>query len=243
MTEDSKQIKPGASPNYDLASISLQIGTRVQLITEQTSQSRRYFAVLIGYLTGAAVLVRTPTEGTLTVPFKEGEPLTVRVFAGVHVYSFRTVVERVQLIPFPCLYLRYPREVSGVAIRKAMRAQIEIPAQATAATAGDETPQTSPVSLSNLSASGGLVQSETKLGNVQDEIGISFAFVARPGEPEVQISTRATIRNLSEPKPSSPQQPARYAHGVEFVGLDPTEQALLQILVYESVVGLRQPAA
>jgi c-di-GMP-binding flagellar brake protein YcgR len=239
MPKESEQTKAEAPPTFDLASINLQIGTRVQLITERTSRPQQYFATLIGYLAGAAVLVRTPAEGALTVPFQESEPLMVRVFSDVHVYSFRTFVERIQISPFPCLYLAYPSAVTGIAIRKAMRVKVDIPAQAIAS---GEPPQTSDVSLTDLSVAGGMIESDTKLGNVQDEIGISFTFIARPGDREIQIDARAIIRNLREPKPTASQKPGRYAHGVEFVNLDPTQQVTLQTLVYEAFVGVRQSA-
>jgi|SRR5882757_4675175 len=237
---DAEQTKADASPTtYDLASINLAIGTRVQLITEQSGRPQQYFATLIGFLAGVAVLVRTPAEGGLSIPFQKSEPVTVRVFSGLHVYSFASFVERVQVSPFPCLYLGYPSAVTGMAIRKAMRVKVDIPAQATPAASGEPLPA-SAVSLTDLSAIGGLVEADMKLGNVNDEIGISFAFIARPGDRQVQINARATIRNLREPKPTSSEKPGRYAHGVEFVNLDPTEQAMLQNLVYEAFLGVRQ---
>jgi c-di-GMP-binding flagellar brake protein YcgR len=224
--------------SFDLDAIHLQIGSKLQLTTEQSSRPP-YFATLIGYLTGAAVLVRTPTENGLSVAFHEGEPLTVRVFSDIHVYSFKTFVDRVLVSPFPCLCLAFPKTVSGVALRKAMRVKVDIPAQVTRPAAGAP-PQTSAVSLTNLSIVGAQVESELKLGEIQDEIEISFAFVSRTGHQEVKVKTFAAIRNLKAPKADSSGQRNRYTHGVEFLKLDPTEQVMLQNLIYEAFMGDRK---
>jgi c-di-GMP-binding flagellar brake protein YcgR len=225
--------------SFELDAIHLQIGARLQLITEQSGRPQNYFATLVGYLAGAAVLVRTPTENGLAVAFHEGEPLTVRVFAGIHVYSFKTFVDRILVSPFPCLCLAFPKMVSGVALRKAMRVKVNIPAQATRSVTG-EAPQSGAVSLTNLSIVGALVESELQLGQVQEEIEISFTFVTQPGDREVTVRTRAAIRNLRAPKADSSGQPGLYTHGVEFLNLEPTERVMVQNLIYEAFVSDRK---
>jgi c-di-GMP-binding flagellar brake protein YcgR len=239
MPNDSKKQQPDTPANYDLAEINLRIGARLQLSTERTSPPRHYFAPLIGYLAGEAVLVRTPMENGLSVPFQEGEQLSVRVFSGVQVYSFKTSVNRTLSSPFPCLYLAFPRTVIGTPLRKAIRVKVDIPVQATRSGAG-EAPKTDTGSLTNLSVTGGRIESEMKLGDVQDEIEISFAFVVQPEDREVRINARAIIRNVNAPKPDSSQRPGPYAHGIEFVNLDPNELAKLQTLIYDAVLAIRQ---
>jgi c-di-GMP-binding flagellar brake protein YcgR len=241
MTTGPKEQETSTSVTYELAAINLNIGARLQLVTQQTNRPQHYFASLIGYLADVAVLVRTPTENGLSVAFQEGEPLTVRVFSDVHVYSFKTFVDRVLLSPFPCLYLAFPRTVSGTVLRKAMRVKVNIAAQVTRAVPGEPpTTETATVSLTNLSIIGGLVESESKLGEVKEEMEISFAFVAGPGAQEVRITTRAAIRNLVAPKAIGGRQSNLYAHGVEFINLESTDQIMLQNLVYEAFVGSRQ---
>lgn len=178
-------------------------------------------------------------ENGLSVPFQEGEQLSVRVFSGIQVYSFKTSVNRTLSSPFPCLYLAFPRTVIGTPLRKAIRVKVDIPVQVTRSTAG-EAPKTDTGSLTNLSVTGGRIESEMKLGDVQDEIEISFTFVDQPEHREVRINARAIIRNLNAPKPDSSQKPSPYAHGIEFIHLNPNELAKLQILIYDAVVASRQ---
>jgi len=241
MPEESKQSPSETPPTYDLAAINLQIGSRLQLVTERTNARQSYFATLIGYLAGEAVLVRTPMERGLSIPFQEGEPLTVRVFSGVQVFSFATFVDRISVSPFPCLYLKFPQAVSGTTLRKAMRVKVDLRAHATRSPTG-ESPQTEAVSLTNLSVAGGLIESEMPLGAMGDKIEVSFAFVVQSGDREVQIKAQAVIRNVKPPKTGPSQQGSRYVHGVEFVDLGPTDQAMLQNLVFEAVVAGRQLA-
>jgi len=73
-----------------------------------------------------------------------------------------------------------------------------------------------------------LIEAQQRLGEMGEEIDLSFSFIAQPGESEIQLGTRATIRNIKSVKTTTSQEQGPYAHGVEFADLDPTKQILLQ---------------
>jgi len=239
MPDDPSRQPAVPAPDCDLTAIHIQIGTKLQLISDRTGRPLHHFATLIGFLAGEAVLVKTPTENGALVPFREGERLTARVFSGLNVYTFATIVERVQSTPLQCLYLAFPKTVTGTALRKAIRIRTNLAGKASRATAG-EAPQDGDVSITNLSIAGASFDSQGKLGELGEQITLSFAFFVQPGDCEVQFKTRATIRNLKAPKPGPAGSPGAHAHGVEFLDLEPTEQIKLQNFLYESVVAGRQ---
>jgi len=239
MPDDPSRQPAEPAPACDLTAINIQIGTKLQLISDRTGRPLHHFATLIGFLAGEAVLVKTPTENGALVPFREGERLTARVFSGLNVYTFATNVERVQSTPLHCLYLAFPRTVTGTALRKAIRVRTDLKGTASKATAGEPAPDEE-ISLSNLSIAGASFDSQGKLGEPGEQITLSFTFLVQPGDCQVQFKTRATIRNLKAPKPGSAASPGAYAHGVEFLDLEPTEQIKLQNFLYESVVAGRQ---
>jgi c-di-GMP-binding flagellar brake protein YcgR len=227
------------SQDYEFAAMNLQVGARLQLFVERTGHRQQYFTTLIGYVPGEAILVMTPTENGLSAPFKQGEPLTVRAFSGVNVFSFRTSVDQNVSRPLACLHLAFPKAVSGTALRKAMRIKVSLPGKVTRSIVG-EPPRTSDVSVTNVSVLGGLIEAQERLGEMGEEIDLSFSFIAQPGESEIQLGTRATIRNIKSVKTTTSQEQGPYAHGVEFADLDPTKQILLQQLIYETVIADRQ---
>jgi c-di-GMP-binding flagellar brake protein YcgR len=235
--DDPKPKLSEASP-CDLARINLQIGARLQLIARRAGQPRNFFATLIGFVEGETVLVKTPTENGLPVQFQEGNPLTVRAFTGVQVFSFETLVDRTLASPFHCLYLRFPHAVVGTPLRKAIRVKVDLPGQASLSVP-DGSVRTDTVFVTDLSLSGGLIESEGELGQVGGEIDLAFAFVAQPGNSEMRINARGTIRNLKAHKDPS-KKDRKFSHGVEFARLDEAEEAKLRNLIFDAVVGNRQ---
>jgi c-di-GMP-binding flagellar brake protein YcgR len=227
------------SRDYEFAAMNLQVGARLQLFVERPGRRQQYFAALIGYVPGEAVLVMTPMENGLSVPFNQGEPLTVRAFSGVNVFSFRTSVDHSVSRPLACLHLAFPKAVSGTALRKAMRVKVDLPGRVSRSIDGEPT-RTSDVSVTNLSVLGGLIEAQDTLGEMGENLDLSFSFITQPGECEIQFSARATIRNIKSAKTTDSQARGAYAHGVEFVDLDPTKQILLQQLIYETVIADRQ---
>ena len=227
------------SQDHEFVAMNLQVGARLQLFVERTGQRQQYFATLIGYVPGEAVLVMTPMENGFPVPFRQGEQLTARAFSGVNVFSFRTFVDHNVSRPLACLHLAFPKAVSVTALRKAMRVKVNLPGKATRSIDG-EPPHISDVSVTNVSALGGLIEAQEKLGEIGEKIELSFSFITQPGESEIQLSTQAAIRNIKPIRTSASQEQGLYAHGLEFLELEPTKQILLQQLIYETVSADRQ---
>ncbi len=125
MTETLAHGVSNGQPLYELPRTNLQIGSRLQLIAKRSGQARNYFATLIGYIETEGVLVKTPREHGLTVLFREGEPISVRAFTGLQVYSFETHVSRILVTPFHGLYLGFPRAVTGTRLRKSDTGQAQ----------------------------------------------------------------------------------------------------------------------
>jgi hypothetical protein len=66
-----------------------------------------------------------------------------------------------------------------------------------------------------------------------------YAHVSQPGNHQVIVNTRASIKNVNVIKPS-PAQYEVFTYGVQFIDLEPSHYTLLQNLTYEALIADRQ---
>jgi c-di-GMP-binding flagellar brake protein YcgR len=221
----------------DFAEFNLQIGARLQILAGATRTNASYFTSLVGYAPGEFVLVKAPIERNLPIALQEGEDLTVRIFSGINVVSFTCHVERVFNNFYGCVQLSYPESVKAIRLRKAMRVRVNLAAQIKVAMP-DAEPRAETGTLVNLSTAGGLIEAKTKLGDPEQQLDLSFTFVAPTGDQQVRVDVKATIRStktVNQPRGGG----ELFTYGVEFDEIDPSKQILLQNLLYEVVIANR----
>lgn len=211
--------------------IKLQVGTRLQIMLKRGARQVIYYTTLIGYVSGEYLLMKIPFENGLSVPMQGGERVALRVFSGMNVFTFVCYVESVFLSPRYYMHLTFPAEIQTTALRKAVRVKVDLPVQIKGtAECG---------SITDISVDGAQITAGSALGEADAKIALSFTFQIKPTNQDVLIETSATIRNLHELPTAKKDAPARFSHGVSFDEIDPTEQVMLQNLVYESLLGLQ----
>ncbi len=210
-----------------LDQLQLHIGDRLQLEISSQGAATQYFTLLIGYVPGHSVLVRTPLLQNLPVPVREGEPVLVRTFSGRHASTFETRVMRVTRSPFPYLHLSYPPSVKQALIRGALRVRVSLP--------GTFTPSRSEaseaVTVSDLSVSGALLESVAALGDAGGKGELAFKFVVQPNNYEVKLAENVEIQSVKSR--SLPGGGKTFVHGVRFLRLHTTETLLLQSFIQQ----------
>jgi c-di-GMP-binding flagellar brake protein YcgR len=222
--------------DYEFEAMNLQVGGRLQFITHRQVKPVQHFSTLIGYIKDEYLIVKIPMENGAPIALTEGERLTIRVFSGINVCSFPCTVERVFGRPLLYVHLSFPTSIQGTSQRSAMRVKVDIAAQVTGSR-----PRSVPVNcyLVNLSVSGALIESPRRLPPDDEMVTLQFTLLAPPGNQEVRVQTRATIRNVNVVKPS-PEQFEMFTYGVQFVDLDPGHYTLLQNMTYEALIADRQ---
>lgn len=215
--------------------MNLQVGGRIQLITHRTLKPIQHFSTVIGWIKDEYMIVKVPLESGAPVSLAEGDKLTIRVFSGVNVCAFSTVVLRVFDRPLLYAHVAFPTHIQGTSLRTAMRVKVDIPAQLVCA-AGVK----ANVFLVNLSVSGALLESELPLPGGDSKVGLSFTLLAPPDNRQVLVNTDAHVRNSNAIKPATLGRPQMHTYGVQFVGLDPSHYTLLQNLTYEALIADRQ---
>lgn len=117
-----------------------------------------------------------------------------------------------------------------------MRVKVNIPAQVTGSRPNSVANN---VFLVNLSVTGALIESPHKLLPDDEIVTLQFTLVAQPGNHQVIVNTRASIKNVNVIKPS-PAQYEVFTYGVQFIDLEPSHYTLLQNLTYEALIADRQ---
>jgi c-di-GMP-binding flagellar brake protein YcgR len=219
---------------YAFEQMNLQVGGRIQLITHRTLRPMQHFSTVIGWVRDEYMIVKIPMENNGPIAITEGDKLTVRVFSGVNVCSFSTVVQRVFLRPLMYAHVSFPTDIQGTSLRAAMRVKVEIPAKMMR----DDGNHAS-VFIVNLSVSGALIESAQPLSREGETVQLDFTLLAPPDDRQVRIHTPALVRNASMVQ-SQKEGKDVFSYGVQFTGLDPAHFTLLQNLTYEAMLADRQ---
>jgi len=219
---------------YEFEQMNLQVGGRIQLLTHRTLRPIQHFSTVIGWVRDEYMIVKIPMENGAPIALLEGDKLTVRVFSGVNVCAFSTVVLRVFQRPLLYAHVAFPTIIQGTSLRTAMRVKVEIPAQLTR-TDGSQ----ASVFLTNLSVSGALIESSQPLARETETVGLNFTLLSAPGQHQVRVNTQALVRNVSvAASPSGTEEV--FSYGVQFSNLDPVHFTMLQNLTYEALLADRQ---
>jgi c-di-GMP-binding flagellar brake protein YcgR len=216
--------------------MKLQVGAKLQLSLRRNPKTV-YYPLLIGWVHGEYVLLKIPFDHGLAVPMLEGEEVVVRVFSGVSVFTFASVVESLQLNPRYQMYLPFPREIQAIPLRSAPRVPVSLPVQVKT----DSHPEPFKAQITDLSISGAMVTADNEFGKPGDVIAIAFSFRVQPTNQEVHIEAQATIRSCQQLHGNLPEKQNgtitfSYGIGIHFEDIAPASQLMLQHYVYEQVV-------
>ncbi|HYD78179.1 MAG TPA: flagellar brake protein [Paucimonas sp.] len=222
------------APTFD--DMKLQVGERLQVSLRRNPKTM-YYPTLIGYVRGEYLLLKLPLDHGLAVPMLEGEEVVVRVFSGVAVFAFDSVVDSLQLNPRYQMYLRFPTAIQAIPLRESPRVSVNLPVRIRTVSHSE------PISalLTDLSLSGGLITADSNFGKPGDVIAIAFSFRIRPTGQEVHIATHATIRSCQQLHGNLPAR--QYGTitfscgiGIQFDGISPEDQVMLQHFLYEQMI-------
>lgn len=211
-----------------LEAARIRVGDALQM--QSTADAPRLLVKLIGYLKNKGLIVTVPEAEGEFVMLKDGQSFIVRFFSGQNAYAFTSVVSKQTSVPFPHVYLSYPREVRGLEIRKDARIDTEI---IVAITLGDHMPNNSAAGkIVNLSTGGAALHSKTRLGEKGDTINVKFKLTVH----DIQSYTvfDCIIRTVGKDT-TDPAMP--YVYGIQFVNPDEHMTLAVMAFVYQKIVG------
>jgi hypothetical protein len=210
--------------------INLQVGARLQMALQHGTKQQIYYTELIGYVDGEYLIVKTPFENGLSVPMQVDKQVVLRILSGVDVFTLACEIKNIFRAPHYYMHLSFPTDIKATALRSAVRAKVRLPVQVNGiAGAGI---------ITDISVTGAGIIADRVLGELNEEALISFKFPIKPTNQGAKIETGATICSIQQLPSKKKDAPPKFSHGVLFHEIDPTSQAMLLNLVYESLYRL-----
>jgi c-di-GMP-binding flagellar brake protein YcgR len=207
--------------------INLQVGARLQMTLQHGVKQAIYYTELIGYVDGEYLIIKMPFENGLSIQTQVGDQVTLRILAGVDVFTLTCRVKTVFRAPHYYIHLSFPTDIKSIALRGAVRAKVNLPVQINGVAGAGI--------ISDISVTGAAIVADSALGEPNAEALISFDFPIKPTNQSAHIDTSATIRSIQLLPSKKKDAPPRFSHGISFHELDLTSQVMLQNLVYESL--------
>lgn len=217
--------RPDPWKTWKFEDLKLPIGTRVSLQKLDPGDDSRYTSHLVGVLKEASIITEVPAPGGELAMFRQGQPLLLRIFNGTRVFAFMANVLFVRYSPKAYLHLQWPKVVEGTEVRARQRVKVRLIAAASAVTP-DDVSHSHAVVTDDLSAGGARLVSMVPLGEIGDEVDLSFRLRTAIGEATLRLHAR--IRTEGPARAGSRER----AYGVEFVDLEPLELLTLEGFVH-----------
>ncbi len=232
---DSKPLasNDGESSIFAFEAMKLKVGDRLQMQLPELLSSERVIVKLIGYVNQLSILVTPPREANgLRIKLLENDNVVIRVFTSLNAFGFQASVSKIINIPFEYVHLTFPTEVKGMVIRKAPRVRTKIICSATPAEAPD---QKKSGIITNLSASGALLDSNRPIASRGETIQLNFRLNLHTVDTLLQVT--AVVRNqFTDDDDGKTNGPKFYHHGLEFIDLQPNDAMMLQSMIYHRMV-------
>ena len=204
--------------------INLQVGARLQMALHH---GPIYYTELIGYVDGEYLILKIPFKNGLSIQVQVEDQVTLRVLAGVDVFTLTCRIKTIFKAPHYYMHLSFPTDIQSVALRGAVRAKVKLPVQVNGKAGAGV--------IIDISATGAGIIADNILGQLNEETTIAFDFPIKPSNQSAHINAHATIRSVQQLASKVKDAPPRFSHGVSFHELDLTSQVMLLNLVYESI--------
>jgi c-di-GMP-binding flagellar brake protein YcgR len=207
--------------------MNLQVGQRVQLIQEGTSNHKHYTSV-IGWVENEFLMLRIPQEDGWIVHLREGMNVEVRLFSGLSIFTFKSRINAMLLNPRNYMLMSFPENIQESPMRAHLRVRTSLPVEILSSALGQ--PNLSDFHLHDISGGGASIVGPHKLGEVDSSVKIGLRFDLQSTGKSEHAELSSTIQNV-EPVHHTNQADAKpaFQHGIKFDEPD----ARVVLLVHE----------
>jgi c-di-GMP-binding flagellar brake protein YcgR len=213
----------------DPTALPLQIAQTVQLQSLKFGQIRLY-SKLVGYVDKHSIIVTSPALHGGLQSIIDGDAFICRAFGGKYAYAFRTHVLRVVSVPFPHLFLAYPKAVEKAVIRKATRVGVAL--RGVLKKGSGEGELQAEAAITDISLTGAGSTSRNALAEVGEQVTVQI--LADDSQQATPFECSAVIKSVRPAEASSEQ--AQY--GLEFTSLTESQsRALMEIIQNHLLIG------
>jgi len=198
--------------------LQIQIGDNVE---------QRYPVKFIGINPVSSIIVSAPMTGKDKMIFlREGLNVTLRFVVKNVVSGFSTRVMLTRGQPYPYLHLEIPKDVQTVEVRKEIRVETDI--DMTLLNKTSKSPAMT-ATMTNLSFSGGRIESQRKIASMEDVINIMMPLSI--GEVEKLVTIDCKVSYMKEDVADS-----HPVYGVSFEHIDEDDGIILRGFIYQEIL-------
>lgn len=218
-----------AKQQTEFADLSVPIGERIKL--EVRSPRLRATAIYLGYLPERSILLALPQRGTNLPSAAEGSVVTARMIVADRACAFSSRIQKLQLQPFPTLFIEYPQAVEAVVVRYAPRVPVKLLVsldEIEQGSLGGRWPRQA--LCTDISLGGACIEADDLLGEAGDELLLTLRLPV--GDVDQLLQLRCRIRNI-EDLDDAISGHFRVVHGVEFQSADDATRVALTGFVYQ----------
>ena len=207
--------------------MKLQVGQRVQLIQDGTSEHKHYSSV-IGWVEGEFLMLRIPKEDGWIVHLREGLNVEIRLFSGLSIFTFKSRINAMLLTPRDYMLLSFPDQVLESPMRAHLRVRTNLPVEILKSAHGE--PNLKDFHLHDISGGGASIVGPYKLGDVESPIEIGLRFDLQSTCKSEHAQMAGTIQNVEViHRANQAHAKTEYQHGIKFDEPD----ARVVLLVHE----------
>lgn len=205
--------------------LGLTIGDALQIQIGDNAE-QRYPVRFYGFNSQVSVMVSAPSTGKDKMIFlREGTEVTLRFVANNVASGFTTRVLLTRGQPYPYLHLKVPKEIETVEVRKEARISTD-----TAVTAINKTLSSPafPCQILNMSCSGCLIESTTKLAHKGELVNLTMKL--KVGDIEPLVTADAEVTYTKE------EGDDKFLYGLNIQSIDDEDIVTLRAFVYQELL-------
>ncbi|WP_396588413.1 flagellar brake domain-containing protein [Bermanella sp. R86510] len=183
-------------------------------------------SILVGYRRKGSIIVTMPVENGVPIPVKNGEKVNARLFVGKRnsACAFQTEVMFSSNIPYHHVHLKVPEKVVVDAVRKSVRAEVEVVSRLVYNLGENEKRTTA--KILDLSTDGARIAGRTFEFKNGDHIRLEFD--VNVSGIEVVVETPGIVRSLGDIDKGK-------TAGIQFDGVDDLHKIAIQAFVLSQV--------
>lgn len=180
-----------------------------------------------------AIVVAVPASaigGTLRMSAR----IACSLVTATGIVNFISQVEAISNLPFPHVFLTYPKVINMRNVRAAVRVNVDIEAQVANLDSLDML-EMQEARVIDMSVLGLKLGSGSVLGEVGDEVSIHLRLAFEDIMRDVTLAGKIRTQTQTQLEPIATQQAFPFVLGVEFLELDEDKRVLLHAFVFNRV--------
>lgn len=208
----------------DLNQVKLQPNTVLHVQSVGDPLKPKASVRLIGWLDKMGVMISALSPQGGILPFRENEVLQIKAISGKNIVVFTATILKVCFTPFPYLHLSWPDKIQLRQLRNSLRINTLL-----IVSVSGEALKNTPAKITNLSASGAMLESSS-LELMPDQM-IQLALRLPAAGEEHTMTLQAKVCNRHIDPPSTMTQ-----YGLAFEPMGTAERLVLEHFIFYALL-------